>query len=61
MEGTKKVKDYFIDEKVPKHKRDTTPILVDSQKRIIWLVGKRIDDRFKINSKTQNILMLKYE
>lgn len=61
MKGTKKVKDYFIDEKIPEHERDITPILVDAEKRIVWIVGERIDDRFKITSKTQNILMLNYE
>lgn len=61
MEGTKKIKDYFIDSKIPKYKRDKTPILVDAKDRIIWLVGERMDDRFKIDSKTQNILMVKYE
>lgn len=61
MDGSKKVKDFFIDEKVPKHIRDRIPILVDAEGRIIWIVGERIDDRFKITSKTQNILMLKYD
>ena len=61
MEGTKKVKDYFIDNKIPEYKRNKIPILVDAKNRIIWIVGERMDDRFKINSKTQNILMIKYE
>lgn len=61
MQGTKKVKDFFIDQKVPQHIRDRIPILVDGDGRIIWIVGERIDDRFKITSKTQSLLMLKYE
>ncbi|MFW5873615.1 MAG: tRNA lysidine(34) synthetase TilS [Bacillota bacterium] len=61
MNGTKKIKDFFIDEKFPKHIRDRIPILVDGKGRIIWIVGERLDDRFKITSRTQNILMLKYE
>ena len=61
MQGTKKVKDFFIDAKVPQHIRDRIPILVDGNGRIIWIVGERIDDRFKITSKTQKLLMLKYE
>lgn len=37
--GTKKVKDIFIDQKVPANKRDKAWILEDSEGQIIWLVG----------------------
>ncbi|HWO94965.1 MAG TPA: tRNA lysidine(34) synthetase TilS [Bacillus sp. (in: firmicutes)] len=39
MKGTKKVKDIFIDEKVPLVKRDTWPIIEDGSGRILWLPG----------------------
>jgi tRNA(Ile)-lysidine synthase len=39
MKGTKKVKDIFIDEKIPLAKRDTWPIIEDGSGRILWLPG----------------------
>ncbi|WP_386064145.1 tRNA lysidine(34) synthetase TilS [Thalassobacillus hwangdonensis] len=39
MEGSKKIKDIFIDQKVPADKRDTWPIVTDHTGRILWLVG----------------------
>lgn len=59
MGGLKKVKDFFIDNKIPKSYRDLIPILVDSEDRIIWIVGMRLDDRVKINSDTKKVLYVK--
>lgn len=39
LKGTKKIKDIFIDEKVPKARRDTYPIIVDKNDTILWLPG----------------------
>lgn len=60
MEGEKKLKDFFIDEKVPYAKRDQIPIIFD-RKHIIWVVGYRIDDRYKVAKHTEQILQLKAE
>ena len=35
--GTKKVKDIFIEKKIPLDKRDTWPIVVDSMDKIVWI------------------------
>src|SRR5699024_8265052 len=37
MNGTKKLKDIFIDGKVPKNKRDTWPIVTDARGEILWV------------------------
>lgn len=37
--GHKKIKDLFIDKKVPLEKRNTTPIVLDGNNNIIWVVG----------------------
>ena len=37
MDGSKKVSDILIDNKIPLHKRDTWPIVVDSENKIIWI------------------------
>ncbi len=59
MKGLKKVKDFFIDNKIPKSHRDLIPILVDSEDQIIWIMGMRLDDRVKINSDTKKMLCVK--
>jgi len=41
LKGSKKVKDIFIDDKVPLKKRDKTYILSDSNNHILWLIGLR--------------------
>jgi tRNA(Ile)-lysidine synthase len=59
MKGLKKVKDFFIDNKIPKSHRDLIPILVDNKDQIIWIMGMRMDDRVKINSYTKKVLCIK--
>ena len=59
MQGTKKIKDFFIDAKVPRYERDRTPILVCGDE-ILWVVGYTTDDRFKIQPGTRQYLCLRY-
>lgn len=56
--GRKKIKDFLIDEKVPRQKRTTVPVVTDSR-GIVWLVGYRIDERAKITDKTRQVLYLR--
>lgn len=58
MKGSKKIKDYFIDEKIPKEKRDRIPLITDEEK-ILWVVGYRTSDLFKITDNTKKVLMIK--
>lgn len=60
MEHFKRLKDFFIDEKVPKFERDNILIFTDAEK-IIWVSGLRIDNRVAIGEATKNILMLRIE
>lgn len=55
MEGRKKLKDYFIDEKVPREIREKLFLLVD-EKNIIWVIGYRTSEIYKIGSETSKIL-----
>lgn len=59
MKGHKKLKDFFIDEKIPKEKRDLVPLVLDGEE-IIWVVGYRISEKYKVSSNTKNILILEY-
>jgi tRNA(Ile)-lysidine synthase len=58
MTGFKKVSDFFIDEKIPLHEKENTWLLCSGQK-IVWIMGHRIDNRFKITSETEEVLMIK--
>jgi len=60
MSGTKKVKDFFIDLKIPSFQRDEIPLLLD-RKGIIWIVGYRIDERAKVRKETRRILKISYK
>ena len=55
MSGSKKLKDIFIDMKVPKEKRDCIPILCFDE-NISWVFGIRVSEEYKITNKTKNIL-----
>ena len=61
MHGTKLVSDFFNDNNFTTFQKKTTPILVDANGQIVWIVGYRIDDRFKITDKTKTIYEIKYE
>jgi len=56
MVGSKKVKDFFIDLKVPKRMRDKIYLLEDREG--IIMVFNRIDERVKITDSTKNILVV---
>ena len=58
--GLKKIKDFFIDNKVPVMERDTVPI-VTMNGEPIWIVGFRIDDRIRVSEETINLLVMKLE
>jgi len=55
VNGTQKVKKYFIDHKIPGPRRRFCPLLLSAGK-IIWLAGHRIDNRAKVVSATRRIL-----
>ena len=55
MKGKKKLKDFFIDEKIPGHKRDRIPVITSGED-ILWVVGMRIDERFKVKQESKKIV-----
>jgi tRNA(Ile)-lysidine synthase len=54
-EGTQKLKDFFINHKIPKFERPGIPLLISGE-MIAWIVGYRIDERVKVTSKTKKVL-----
>lgn len=55
--GTKKLKEYMIDNKIPRECRDKIPLLAKDNE-IIWVIGYRISDKFKVTENTKSILKL---
>ena len=58
MNQKKKLSDYFIDNKYSRFDKENIFIL-ESDGKIVWIIGDRIDDRFKITSSTKKGLLLK--
>ena len=53
--GEKKLKDFFMDEKIPRSLRHRIPIL-EIAGRVGWVVGYRIDERFKVSQNTKGVI-----
>ena len=58
--GIKKLKDFFINNKIPRMERNTIPI-VTMNDQPIWVVGYRLDNRIKITERTKKMLIMKFE
>jgi tRNA(Ile)-lysidine synthase len=55
MKGHKKLKDFFVDMKIPSDVRARIPLLAQGD-QLIWVCGLRMDDRFKVTSSTRRVL-----
>lgn len=62
MEGRKqKLKKFFNNEQIPRYAKKRIPLLVDDYGHILWVVGCRMDERFKITNQTKNSIGLVYQ
>ncbi len=57
MKTKKKLSDFFTDQKVPRYQKSSIPVL-ESDGSIVWICGKRLDDRFKLTNRTQTAIRL---
>jgi tRNA(Ile)-lysidine synthase len=57
FKGTKKLKKYFIDRKIPREERDNI-LLIAKDDVIVWAVELETNEKFKVTDRTRNILKL---
>lgn len=58
--GRKKLKDYYIDQKIPRDERDLKLLIADGS-HVMWVIGQgdRVSEKYKVNDNTTNILLMK--
>ena len=60
MKGKKKLSDFMIDTKIPLNLKQRQEVVI-SNGEIVWVVGKRIDDRFKVTNETKDVFLITLE
>ena len=60
MNQNKKLSDFFVDEKIPVPLKEKIWILA-SGRSIVWIMGRRIDHRFRITEETRKVLILRIQ
>ncbi len=58
MKTEKKLQDFFVDAQVPREERARVPLVLSGDE-IVWVVGHRISDRYKVTGKTRRTVRLK--
>lgn len=57
MKGRKKISDFLVDQKVPLHRKQSVYVL-ESKGDIVWVVGFRVDNRYKLEENSQRVYLL---
>mgnify|MGYP002389911646 CR=1 FL=1 len=57
VKNRKKLSDYFVDNKFSRIRKEETMIL-ESDGDIVWIMGERLDDRFRITESTRMVLRI---
>jgi tRNA(Ile)-lysidine synthase len=58
MKGTKKLKAFFIDEKIPRDQRKSIPLITSINDDIIWVYEKRIGERYRVTDKSTRVMVV---
>lgn len=61
MNGSKKLKDIFIDAKIPIHERDSWPVVEDNEGRVLWLPGLKKSSYETLENKQLSYIVLHYK
>lgn len=57
MKGSKKVSDFLNEQKLSSHKKKDQMVLINNN-RIVWIIGLRLDNRFKVTSHAKKVYEL---
>ncbi|MEZ5072302.1 MAG: tRNA lysidine(34) synthetase TilS [Bacteroidales bacterium] len=60
MSQMKKLSDFFVDLKIPVPRKEDTWIMTMGR-NIVWVVGLRIDHRFRVTEETTRVLLLRFQ
>jgi len=60
LKGKKKLSKFFKDEKMSLLEKENTWVLCTSDNSIIWVIGRRLDERFKVTKTTSKMLKVKF-
>jgi tRNA(Ile)-lysidine synthase len=58
MKGEKLVSDFFIDQQFSLFEKQDAWLLINGNQEIIWVIGHRVDDRYKITNETKLVYQL---
>ncbi|UCS95767.1 tRNA lysidine(34) synthetase TilS [Echinicola marina] len=61
MKKFKKISDFLIDLKVPVIAKRSVKVLCDANGEVVWVMGHRVDDRFKVSPSTKEVMYLKFK
>lgn len=59
MQGRKKLSDYFTDRKMNLHEKEQIWLIL-SGNDVVWIIGERMDDRYKVSDKTKRVLQINF-
>jgi tRNA(Ile)-lysidine synthase len=57
--GRKKLQDFFVDRKIARQNRDSVPLVVDENNRIVWVAGYALDEAFRVTDPAQPVVILR--
>jgi len=58
LDGRRKLQDVLVDRKIPRDERDTVPLVVDADDRIVWVVGHVLAHDFRVTERTGGVIIL---
>ena len=58
MKGSRLLSDFLKDLKLTTRQKEACQVLTTANDEIVWVVGRRVDDRFKVTDKTKTILKI---
>jgi len=59
MNRGKKLQDFLVDRKIPREIRDSLPLVVDRDDRIVWVVGESVSEDFRVTEPARGVILLK--